>query len=150
MPKAATLSGIKSLQTYTIQEAAGITGVSERTIRDWIKAGLDAMANERPTLVRGDAMIAFIKGQRSSRKKRVPKDAFYCLKCRAPRKPAGDFVDCQVNGNRAKLIGMCEVCETLMHKAIALDHLTDIKRHFEVSMSDTGQDASNCKTPQAP
>lgn len=150
MPKSATLSGIKSLHTYTIQEAAGITGVSERTIREWIKQGLAAMAYERPTLVRGDAMIAFIKNQRSSRKKRVPQNAFYCLKCRAPRKPAGGFVDCQVNGNRTKLIGMCEVCETLMHKAIAMDQISDIKRHFEVSVSETCQETSIHKTPQAP
>ncbi|WP_411890279.1 helix-turn-helix domain-containing protein [Yoonia sp. SDW83-1] len=60
MPKSARLSGIKSLYCYTIPEAAGVTGVSDRTIRAWIKQGLTAMTSKRPTLVRGDALIIFI------------------------------------------------------------------------------------------
>lgn len=143
MPKSATLSSIKSLRTYTIPEAADITGVSDRTIRDWIKQGLPALAEERPTLVRGDALITFIKSQRTSRKQHVPQDSFYCFRCRAPRKPAGGFVDCEVYGNRTKLIGICEACETLMHKAVSRDRLPEIEKRFDLNRTNAAINAKN-------
>ena len=93
MPKFAKLSGIKSLHTYTIQEAAEVSGVSDRTIRTWIKDGLQAMTKARPILIRGDALIAFIKTQRKARKKCVGQNEFYCLKCGAARKPGSRSAD---------------------------------------------------------
>lgn len=134
MPKSAKLSGIKSLYCYTIQEAAGVTGVSERTIRDWIKQGLKAMASERPTLVRGDALITFIQGQRQARKTHLSLDEFYCLKCRAARKSAGGLVDCETDGARAKRTALCETCETAMHKPIAHESVPILNNFFDVTL----------------
>lgn len=135
MPKSANLSGIKSLRNYTIMEAAAVVAVSERTIRLWIKQGLPAMANERPTLVRGDALIAFIKSQRKARKKPVAQDEFYCLKCRAARKPAGRFVECELNGQRARLSAICETCDTIMHKPIAQTRLSSLAEVFDLTLN---------------
>lgn len=146
MPKSATLSGIKSLRAYTIPEAAGITGVSDRTVRAWIKKGLSAMVDERPILIRGDALIEFIRGQRTSRKKHVPEDAFYCLKCRSARSPSGGRVDYDIKGKRAKLIGICETCETIMYKAVTLGQLPEIEKYFDVTLADI---ADNDKVPEA-
>lgn len=134
MPKSANLSGIKSLHNYTIQEAANITGVSERTIRTWIKQGMHAMANERPTLVRGDALTAFIKDKRKSRKSRLLQDEFYCLRCHAARKPAGGFVDCETVGTRTKLTAICEICETIMHRPIAHSHVPALSQIFDLTL----------------
>lgn len=133
MPKSATLSGIKSLHTYTIQEAAEVSGVSERTIRAWIKGGLPAMAKERPTLIRGDALFLFIKAQRKARKTDIGQNEFYCLKCRAARKPAGNLVDCQTNGTRAKLIAFCESCETVMHKPVPCSSVPSLAKRFDLT-----------------
>lgn len=134
MPKSAKLSGIKSLRCYTIPEAAGVTGVSDRTIRAWIKQGLTAMTDERPTLVRGDALVSFIQNQRRARKSRLSPDEFYCLKCRAARKPAGGLVDCETDGTRAKLTAMCETCDTIMHKPIAHERVAILTDVFDVTL----------------
>ena len=134
MPKSAKLSGIKSLRCYTIPEAAGVTGVSDRTIRAWIKQGLIAMTDERPTLVRGDALISYIQRQRQGRKSRLSPDEFYCLKCRAARKPAGGLVDCETDGTRAKLTAMCQVCGTIMHKPIAHESVAILTGFFDVTL----------------
>ncbi len=134
MPKLAKLSGIKRLHSYTILEAAGVTGVSERTIRAWIKQGLAAMTDERPTLVRGDELITFIKSQRKARKSPLSPDEFYCLKCREARKPAGGLVDCETNGTRAKLTAICEICGTIMHRPIAHNCLSDVSNTYDVTM----------------
>lgn len=134
MPKSAKLSGIKSLRCYTIQEAAGVTGVSDRTVRAWIKQGMTAMTDERPTLVRGDALISFIQNQRHARKSRLSPDEFYCLKCRTARKPAGGLVDCETNGTRAKLTALCEICDTLMHKPIPPESVPTLAKTFDVTL----------------
>lgn len=134
MPKSAKLSGIKSLRCYTIPEAAGVTGVSDRTIRAWIKQGLTAMTDERPTLVRGDSLVNFIQRQRRERKSRLSPDEFYCLKCRAGRKPAGGLVDCETDGTRAKLTALCETCDTIMHKPIAHERVAILANVFDVNL----------------
>lgn len=134
MPKSAKLSGIKSLRCYTIPEAAGVTGVSDRTIRAWIKQGLTAMTDERPTLVRGDALISYIQRQRQGRKSRLSPDEFYCLKCRAARKPSGGLVDCDTDGTRAKLTALCETCDTIMHKPIAHERVANLASVFDETL----------------
>ncbi len=139
MPKSATLSGIKSLYCYTIQEAAEVSGVSERTIRAWIKGGLPAMTREGPTLIRGDALISFIKAQREARKINIGQDEFYCLKCRAARKPAGGLVECETNGTRSKLTAICEVCETIMHKPVALRRVPELAEVFDLITQDRSE-----------
>lgn len=135
MPKSANLSGIKTLRNYTIQEAAAVAAVSDRTIRAWIKQGLPAMVDERPTLVRGDALVAFIKGRRKARKTPMGQDQFYCLKCRAARKPAGLLVDCKLEDQRARLSAICEVCDTIMHKPIAQERVAALSAVFDLKLS---------------
>ena len=134
MPKSAKISRIKSLRCYTIPEAASVTGVSDRTIRAWIKQGLTAMTDERPTLVRGDALISYIQRQRQGRKSRLSHDEFYCLKCRAARKPAGGLIDCETDGTRAKLSAICETCDTLMHKPIPHERVAILSDFFDVTL----------------
>ncbi|KCV81860.1 hypothetical protein ATO10_10955 [Actibacterium atlanticum] len=136
MPKSAKITGIKSVCCYTIQEAADITGVSERTVRAWIKGGLPAMTQERPTLIRGDTLIAFIKAQRSARKTLVGPDQFFCLKCRDARKPASGLVDCEVTGERAKLTAICGVCDTIMHKPVAHTQVPMLSKVFDLTIRD--------------
>jgi transcription elongation factor Elf1 len=146
MPKSATLSGIKSLHCYTIQEAAAVSGVSDRTIRAWMKDGLSAMKQERPTLLRGDALIAFIKGQRKSRKTKIKQDEFYCLKCRDARKPAERMVECEIRGARAKLTAICDDCETIMHKPVALGQVPNLAEVFDLTVKSSSE---TLKTPTA-
>ena len=45
MPKKARLNRIKSLQPYTIDEAAEVSGVSPRTIPNWVANGCMSWTN---------------------------------------------------------------------------------------------------------
>ncbi len=68
MPKRARLSRIKALRCYTIEEASDVAGVSDRTIRNWAKNGLQLLDSTRPVLIRGDDLRDYIKAQRDGRK----------------------------------------------------------------------------------
>lgn len=136
MPKQARINKIKAFRSYTIPEAAEVSGVSTRTIRSWSAKGLRVMRDEHPALIRGDELIGFIKAQRKRRKKSLSLDRFYCLRCRVPRKPAEDLVECQDSGGRLTLIAICESCETIMRKPIARSDFPKLGGLFDLSSED--------------
>jgi len=135
MPKQARLSGIKSFRTYTIDEAAEVSGVSPRTIRSWIANGLRAMDDARPALIRGDDLRGFIKNQRKSRKVITGHDTFYCFRCRQARKAAGNFADCTILGKRVTLTAFCAVCETVVAKSISEACISEIIRTLDLTIT---------------
>lgn len=133
MPKLARLTSIKSLRCYTIEEAAEVTGVTPRTIRMWIKRGLQVMDSERPFLIRGDCLSAHIKAQRSERRVRLLDDEFYCVCCRKARKAAGGFAECRITDSRASLMAFCSVCETIVSKPVPLERLKALSGLFDLT-----------------
>ncbi len=132
MPKSARLTGIKSLRCYQVPEVAEVTGVTTRTVRSWIKQGLPVFAVERPTLVRGDDLIAFIKKQRADRKTDVALHEFFCLRCQKARTAAGGFATCRTNGTRVALKAICIECEGVMNKPVAKSQLSALRNKLEL------------------
>ena len=132
MPKQARINRIKALRCYTIEEAAEVSDVSPRTISNWVTSGLPIMRNERPALLRGDDLIKFIKNQRKQRKHHLALDRFYCVRCRVPRKAAGDVFECQASGQHLTLIAMCNACETIPRKPISHTNLSKLRDLLEV------------------
>lgn len=126
MPKQARLSGIKAFRCYTIGEAAEVSGVSPRTIRNWASDGLRVMDGMRPVLIRGDDLRDYIKSKRASRSVKTCSDTFYCFRCRKERRAAERFADCDIKGGRAKLTAFCETCETLVSKPVSEANIPEI------------------------
>lgn len=135
MPKKALLTGIKAFRCYTIDEAAEITGVSPRTIRNWSKNGLRMMDTARPVLIRGDDLRANILAQRDARKVKTALGEFYCCRCGAARKAAGGFADCIIVGKRVTLTALCATCETVMSKPVSEARLPEIARTLDLTIT---------------
>jgi Helix-turn-helix domain len=135
MPKKACLNRIKLLHVYTIEEAAEVSGVSPRTIRNWAAKGLRVMDGERPALIRGDDLKAYIRSQRKFRKSKTAPDTIFCVCCRQTRRPAGGMADCTVTGNRATLTALCDVCETVISKPVAKARIPEIARILDLTVT---------------
>ncbi|MEM7057734.1 MAG: helix-turn-helix domain-containing protein [Pseudomonadota bacterium] len=135
MPKNARLNGIKGFHCYTIDEAAEITGVSSRTIRNWCKNGLYLMDSARPFFIRGDDLRAYIKAQRAGRKIKTGLAEIYCTSCRRPRQPADGLADCDIYGSRVRLTALCETCGTLMFKPVAEIRIPDLARVLDLKIT---------------
>lgn len=116
---------IKTLRSYTVEEAAALLGVHRNAVRHWIrKAGLPAMTDRRPHLVRGTDLVAFLKGRRESKRQRCGPSEFFCLKCREPRRAAGGMVEYKPTTSlRGTLLGICPACEGLMRRFTSRDRL---------------------------
>ncbi|MGH1575731.1 helix-turn-helix domain-containing protein [Planktotalea sp.] len=135
MPKQAKLSRIKSFKSYTIKEAADIAGVSTATVHNWSKNGLRLMDEAQPTLVRGDDLRAYIKGERDKRKAVTNADTFYCFSCKKVRHAAANMADCIITGNRAKLTALCKACETVVSKPVTVTAVPALSRVFDLTIT---------------
>ena len=81
---------VKIHHCYTIRAAAEALGVHKHTVSRWIAAGLPTTDAERPLLIRGQDIRAFLRA-REPIKQKCPPGEFYCLSCRTPKRPAFDM-----------------------------------------------------------
>ena len=126
-------SRIKIHHTYTIAEAATVVAVHAYTIRGWIDRGLPAMTGRKPILIKGSDLKQFIEARKQSRKKRCRSGELYCVKCREPRRPAGNMVDyLPAENGSSNLRGICPHCETLMHRRVSQASFAAVTRDLTV------------------
>lgn len=135
MPKQARLSGIKAFRSYTIEEAAAVSGVSTRTIRNWAADGLPVMDSVRPVLIRGDDLRKHIKSKRASRAVKTRIDTFYCMCCRKERRAAEALADCEIKDGRATLTALCETCKTVVSKPVSVSRIPEIALTLDLKIT---------------
>jgi len=107
---------VKIHRTYSISEAAKLLDVSKHAIRRWIDAGLPLIERKRPYLIQGGDLRAFLK-ERQPRKQPCRAGEIYCVKCRAPKRPA--FDDAQFipkTPTTGLLAGFCPTCGTMIYR----------------------------------
>jgi hypothetical protein len=111
-------------RNYTVEEVASLYGVFKGTVRAWIKAGLPVFNDKRPMLILGSDLVAFHQARRKKNKQTCKPDELYCVRCRAPKKPAGEMADYQIITDKiGNLIAICPSCEMIMNRRISLSKL---------------------------
>lgn len=125
-------------RNYTVDETANLFGVHKNTVRYWIKAGLPICDERRPTLILGEHLQEFLKSRRRARKRRCRVDEVYCMRCRVPKKPAGDMVDYEaMTATSGRLVAICPSCEATINQYVRLARLEEIRLYLDVSISKT-------------
>jgi len=123
---------IKRHYNYTVHDTARTLGCCKGTVRRWLKDGLPALTDQKPALILGDDLIAFLKDRAKPKRRCLPEECF-CLKCREPRRMAGGMADLTdptpTGGN---LQALCEKCGTLMYKRVSHHQLAELKGVLEV------------------
>ena len=122
-------------RSYTVEEVASLYGVFKGTVRLWIKAGLPTINDKRPMLILGSDLAAFHQARRTKNKQTCKPGEIYCVRCRAPKVPAGDMADCNlVNDKIWNLVAICPDCDTIMNQRISLAKLELIRRKMDISL----------------
>lgn len=125
---------IKINRNYTTSEAANRLGVHKHSVQLWIKAGLPCINERRPHLILGHDLKAFLNNRRNRARQKCATGELYCLKCRAPRKPAFGMLDylpiSLVSGN---LRGICGTCEKFIYRRVSLLKLNAVTVGCEVA-----------------
>lgn len=125
---------IKIHRTYTVEEIAGLLTVHKNTVRAWIKAGLPTIDGKRPTMILGSEVIAFLKARRAKNKQTLRPGEIYCLRCRAPKCPAGDMAEyLPMNENVGNLRAICPDCDSFMHRCVSMAKFGQVLGRIDVT-----------------
>ena len=126
---------IKIHRSYTVEEVAAVCGVHRNTVRQWIKTGLETLDDQRPLLMQGDALRLFLELRRHHNKRPCLPGQMYCLRCRAPQRPAGDMVDCEeLTATQGNLVGICPVCDLIMNRRVNFSKLVAIAGGLDIRL----------------
>jgi hypothetical protein len=140
---------VKIHRNYTVEEIATLFGCHRNTVRAWVKQGLPTIDRKRSMLILGSDLVAFLKARRQERKRRCKPGELYCVRCRAPRSPAGDMIDYEPRtATQGNLVAICPVCEATMNRCVSLAKLDQFPG--EIGGHPVAGDATNSREPLGP
>ena len=126
--------GISKHRSYDIAEVACILGVDRRTVARWIATGLPAIKDQKPYLILGSDLLAFL-AERRAPKQKCGLTECYCFRCRAVRPMAGDMADITIGtGPTANLHALCGACCNPMRKRVSLRDLDALRRALDLTI----------------
>ena len=121
--------------------------MSKATVRRWLKSGLPALTEQKPTLILGDDLIAFLKA-RTPAKQSCRLEECYCLSCRKPRRPAFEEFEVRLHENGGGMVtGLCGTCSAIMNKRVSADGLSRIRALLTVRHVQAGGHISERPEP---
>lgn len=146
MPRRHAGRGIKLHRNYTVDEAARVMQVAEGTVRRWIKNGLPAITDRKPTLILGPDLIEFLDRRRGERR-RLRLHEFFCFTCKEPRMPAFSAVEVHGDKSSSNLRAICGHCTGLMRKRFSWQSLDALRPLVEVTIKRADEDLGD--SPEA-
>lgn len=131
-----TVRRAKSHRNYTIQEIAELRAVHPNTVTGWINSGLRVIDDNRPKLILGRELNAFLEARSKKNKRPCQPGEIYCVRCRAAKFPAGAMADFQPQGRSAgRLVGICPTCERLMYQNCGNTKLAAIRAVLDITIT---------------
>ena len=135
-------------RNYTVEEVARLFGAHRNTVRAWLATGLRPIDDYRPTLILGSELRRFLTDRRSRRKCPTPPGMIFCLRCREPRRPAGDMVDfLPRTATSGDLQGICPACDTLLYRRVNRAALEAVRAGLDVTFREADLRLRQCKEP---
>ncbi|RLA51508.1 MAG: DNA-binding protein [Gammaproteobacteria bacterium] len=125
---------VKINRSYSFEELAAVFGVHKNTVSVWVKSGLPCLNERRPFLILGVDARAYLKERRGRKKQKCKPDELFCMRCKAPTKPAESFVEyLPLSATKGRLTGFCGRCECVVNKFIRYDSLERYSVLFDLS-----------------
>lgn len=121
-------------RNYSVDEIATLFGVHRNTVRAWVKRGLATSDDRRPMLILGRDLVTFLQAQRAKNKRTCQPGEIYCVRCRAPKAPAGAMADYEaLTATQGNLIAICPDCETLIYRRVSLAKLAQVRGKLDIT-----------------
>lgn len=125
---------VKIHRSYTVEEIAKLFGIHKNTVRRWVKDGLATTDDKRPMLILGHVLVAFLQARRAKNKQTCKPGELYCVRCRAPKSPAGDMAEYSpITQKFGNLIAICPDCDGFMNRHVSLAKIGQIRGRLDIS-----------------
>jgi hypothetical protein len=135
---------VKIHRSYSVEEIARLFGVHKNTVRAWVKAGLPTSDEERPMLILGTDLAAFLQARRTKHKQPCKPGEFYCVRCRSPKAPAGGIADClPVTETIGNLEAICPDCGCMMNRRVNMAKLAQLQGQLAITLRKAWEQVSN-------
>lgn len=126
---------VKIHRSYSVEEVAVLFGIHKNTVRHWHKNGLESIDSERPMLFKGDVLAEFLKAKRTKNKRPCKAGEIYCIRCRAPKVPAGDMAEYQpVTATVGNLMAICPDCDLMMNRRVSFSKLDMFRLQMDITL----------------
>ena len=80
----------------------------------------------------GQTLATFLKAKKVKNKRPCKVGEIYCIRCRTPKKPAGDMAEYQpVTATVGNLVAICPDCELMMNRRISISKLDQFCSQME-------------------
>ena len=125
---------VKIHRSYTVEDIAKLFGIHKNTVRRWVKDGLATIDDKRPMLILGHVLVAFLQARRVKNKQTCRPGELYCVRCRAPKPPAGDMAEYfPITEKFGNLVGICPDCDAFMNRLISLAKIGQVRGRIDIS-----------------
>lgn len=138
---------VKIHRNYTVEEIADLLGVHKNTVRTWMKVGLPLIEQRRPHLIHGQHLADFLRVRRNKNKQTCLPGEIYCVRCRAPKVPAGDMVDYQSETEKLGMLkAICPECHGIMNRRVSIAQLMQVGK-LAITVMKAKERLTNCSEP---
>ena len=125
---------VKIHRNYSVEDIARLFGIHKNTVRSWLKQGLTAIDDRRPTLILGRELSRFLQERRQRAKQSCGPGRIYCIACRGPKVPAGKMAECTPTSPLAgNLCGICPDCDRLIYRRVNLAKIDTVRGELEIT-----------------
>lgn len=124
---------VKINRSYTFEELAAVLSVHKNTVASWVKNGLPSLKERRPFLILGSEARVYLQTTRAGKKQRCKPDELFCMRCKAPTKPAENYVEYMpLSATKGRLSGFCGHCECVVNKFVGFGSLPRYRQIFDI------------------
>jgi hypothetical protein len=139
---------VKIHRCYTVEEAARLLGTHKNTVRAWVRAGLPTCDSKRPTLILGRDLAAYLQARRTKNKRPCQPGEIYCVRCRAPKQPAGDMAEYQpITEQLGNLEGICPDCDLMIYRRASMAKLAEIRGKLDITFAEAQRQVNESEQP---
>jgi hypothetical protein len=139
---------VKIHRSYTVEEIACLFGIHKNTVRAWVKAGLPTSDRKRPMLILGPDLAAYLKARRTENKRPCQPGEIYCVRCHAPKRPAGDMADyLPITETLGNLEGICPDCQGMIYRRASKARLDENWGKLDITFAEAKRQVSESHDP---
>lgn len=139
---------VKTHRNYSVEDVARLFGSHKNTVRAWVKAGLPICDGKRPMLILGRELRAYLQARRTQNKQPCESGEIYCVRCRAPKRPALDMADYKpITATLGMLSAICPDCGGMIFQRANRAKLAENWGNLDISFSEAERRVSETDSP---